>query len=329
MQLRLAVSLFALLLVAPVAGCEKSSSPGGASASGALSAAEKDLLSHLPRGGIGVLGGNTFEFQHWMETSPLARMTAQVSTPEMTAWNACLGKEKMTMAGTVAMENDAPVMRIFMKGVTLAKLEECAQSAGIKGVKDPDGKLYTVEIKQPGGMTPIQAPYLALDGGVYAQVQLGGLGAALEGKAPLIAATRADLEKDVAALAQGTAASDERFTAMLAKVDRKKTLWFVGSAEGTPLADKLGQVYGGMSIVKGFGLNITAQLKKPGDVDEILKKFEAAKAELDKAPEGMKGLKDAIHQVSLSRADGGLRASISLSDAQLEEIIKGMAPMMR
>jgi hypothetical protein len=327
MQLRSALFLSLALALTASAGCEKSSSSGGATASGNLSTEEKDLLSHLPKGGVAVLGGNTFEFQKWMETSPLAKMSAQVSSPEMTAWNTCLGKEKLTMAGTVSLVNDAPVARFYIKGVDLATIEKCAQSSGITGTKDADGKAYTVEIKSPAGVT-VQAPYLSVDGGVYTQLQLGGLGAAMSGGGQVTAATRADLEKDVASLAQGTAATDDRFAAMLTKVDRKKTLWFVGNAEGTKIGDKVGLIYGGFSIVGGLGINITAQLKDPKDVEEILKKFNEAKGSLDKMPPQMKALKDAFGKVSLGKADGGLRVSLALSDAELGEITKALAPML-
>lgn len=329
MKLRLAGTLLlSALALASAAGCEKSSSSGGA-ASGALNASEKDLLTHLPKGGIGILGGNMFQAQKWMESSPLSKMTAQMSPPEMLAWNTCLAKEMstFTMVGSVAMAGDAPVVRLFIKDAKIPMFEKCAKEAGLNGTLDPDGKVFTVELKSAKDVT-LMAPYLAVDGGVYSQVQTAGMGAALGGGGRVTAATRADLEKDVASLKDGTAAEDPRFASLLTKVDRKQTMWFVGTAEGTKLDDKLGMVYGGMSIESGLRLNGTAQLKDPSDVDNAIKQFDEMKANLDKMPPQMAALKDAIKKISLSKADGGLRVSMDLSNEQLEQIGKALAPML-
>lgn len=329
MTLRLAGTLLlSALAVASAAGCEKSSSSGGA-ASGALSAAEKDMLTHLPKGGIGILGGNMFEAQKWMQSSPLGKMSADMNAPEMTAWNTCLAKEMTTfsMVGTVALVEDSPVVRLFIKDAKLSMFDKCAKEAGLSGTLDPDGKLFTVELKSSRDVT-VQAPYLAVDGGVYSQLQVAGMGAAMSGGGRVVAATRADLEKDVASLKDGTAADDDRFATLLGKVDRKQTVWFAGTAEGTKVGDKLGMVYGGMSLESGLKINGTAQLKDQKDVDDALKKFDEMKGSLDKMPPQMAAIKDAIKQVSLSKADGGLRVSLSLSNEQLEAISKAIGPML-
>src|SRR5262245_29190393 len=174
MKLRLAgLLLLSALVAASVTACEKSSSVGGPT-SGVLSATEKDMLAHLPKGGIGILGGNIFQAQKWMETSPLSKMAAQIR-PEKTAWNTCLAKEMSTfsMIGTVAMVDDAPVMRLFMKDAKISMFEKCATEAGLTGKLDPDGKVFTIELESAGNVT-VQTPYLAVDGGVYSQLQLAG-----------------------------------------------------------------------------------------------------------------------------------------------------------
>ena len=80
--------------------------------------------------------------------------------------------------------------------------------------------------------------------------------------APVVTpASRSELEADIAAVGKANATDDKALQALVAKVDRSKTVWFVGTGANTPIADKLGEVYGSFDIASGLAADVTIQLK--------------------------------------------------------------------
>jgi hypothetical protein len=306
----------AVVLCLGVTACEKS----GPKASGQMSGAETELLRHVPPGMV-VFGGNLFNLQRWMEDSPLGKLSAELNPPEVTAWNRCLAVTNLTMVGSASLQGGALAMRIYFKGLAMDKLAACATTAKLTATLDPDGKFLVVELLSKLG--PVRAPYLAVDDGIYGMVSMGS-----RGVPSMATLTRADLEKDVASLASANAATDARFAAPLAQLDRRRTMWFVSSADGTPAESKLGLVSGTMSIDHGLGLDVTVELKRSDDADKVMAMFAKAKDQLDQLPAGMDELKAAVRGIGLTKVAGGLHGTMTVSDAELERIFKDLGPMM-
>jgi hypothetical protein len=117
-------------------------------------------------------------------------------------------------------------------------------------------------------------------------------------------------------------------TGWLAKVDRTRMFFFVGSGEGTPVADKVGMVYGGMSVDRGLDFDVTVELRGSGAVDEALRGWRSMRSELGKLPPSMRALADTIRAVRMGKSQGRLRVVVRLTDAQLAAVTAMLAPMM-
>ncbi|MBK9033573.1 MAG: hypothetical protein IPL61_20305 [Myxococcales bacterium] len=309
-----------------LAACEKDSGKmPAAKGSGKLTADEAELLARLPAGGNVVFGGNYFGLQQWLANSPMARMSAEMD-PVMGAWNACLTRVDFAMAGAGGFDDGVLRMAMFMKGLPMAKVRQCATDSGLPVQDDPDGKFLSVELETRDGM-PLAMPYLEVDGGLYTVVSMkietaGGI------KPVALRIDRATLERDQAGLANATLATDPRMGAWLAKVDRTRTFFFAGSGAGSPIADKVGLVYGGISIKDGLAIDVTAELLEPGAASEVVRQWQRARSELDRIPASMQVLKDIIRAVKLGRTGDGVRVVARVTDAQLEELVKALGPMM-
>jgi hypothetical protein len=314
-----------LALLASTSGCEKatieSAEARGAGAA-KLSADELKMFKHLPAGAAGVFGGNMFEMQRWMEESALGKLTKQVTGPEMTAYNKCLVKVVTQMVGSFQMNDDALSMKVFIAGADIGKMKTCADNAKLKSVVDPDGKYISIALLTAG--TSSNAPYFATDGGVYGAVAvaIGG------GAAPVNTVTRADLEKDIASLAKSTAADNATLMGLLKNVDRKKQIWFAGSAKGTKIEDKLGNVYGTMQFKTGLAVDISAQMVQAADADKVVSSMVEAKNSMSKLPPNMSALADVVKAVQLVRTKDGVRVSMNLTEAQLNGALEQVGPMM-
>lgn len=311
---------FAMALMIAAAACNRAEPGASVAASGKLSAEELELLAHLPKGGFAVFGGNAFALQRWVYESQLAGMLVKREPVETVMWNRCLAEKATATAGTLAMEADAPVLRIYARGLTLEVLEQCAGDSLLTGARDADGRGFTVELKHHDG-TKEMLPLLAVEGGSYLRQALPDLRALLGYRKVVQPTTRAELEADVAGLAQGTAASDGRLTALLGKVDRKQTLWFASYTEGTSAADTLKNVQGSLSFTKGISAEIMAQSAKAGAADGLVKQYRQGMEQLRRASEELKPLKDVMGRISLKEADDALRISFTLDHEQVAMLL--------
>lgn len=305
-------------------GCEKDRRMPAAKGSGTLTAAEADLLSHLPAGGNMVFGGNYFGLQDWTANSPLGRMSQQIN-PVSAKWNACLARSNFTMAGAGGFTDGVLRMAMYMKGIDLAGFTRCTTDAGLPVTTDPDGKFMTVTLADRGGIE-LAMPYLTVPGGVYTVVSLRIEPGAL--KPVAVDVTRADLERDQAALATANLATDKRMTGWLAKVDRSRTFFFVGSGDGTPWSDQIGLIYGGMDIADGIAFDVTVDVRADGGADKVVSGWKQARSELGRLPASMQPLKDAMKSVRLGKTGDGVRVVARISNSQLEAITTMIAPMM-
>lgn len=310
------------------AACEKSSPPPRAKPSGALTQAETGLLSRLPAGDKLVFGGNFYDAQRWMAESPLSQFAASSQTSTMKTWNTCLAEQKqMSMAMSIGHRRDALQMAVFMKGLSIEDLRRCGERAGMTLEVDPDGKFATIHTESQPGLI-VKAPYLAVDGGVYARMSfdVAALGAGALDQTPI---GRADLEADQASLASGSMATDPTIQALLAKVDRSRAFYFAGSAAGTPLADKIGDVWGSFSIEHDLSFDGTFALKEPGAVDDAVRGWGELNGKLGQLPAGMSSLKALVHGIRLRKSGDGLEVSARISNRTLSDAMKQLGPLMQ
>ncbi|MEZ4403841.1 MAG: hypothetical protein R3B06_27710 [Kofleriaceae bacterium] len=314
--------------LAAASACDKGSSGGmpTAKGSGPLSPAETALLQRLPAGANVVFGGNVYDAQRWMMNSPIGKLATAMMPAGMKSWTDCLASQKYQMVGAGAVTDGALTMPMFMQGMPLDALRGCATKADLPVETDADGKFVVVEVDQ-GTMTVKQA-YLAVDGGVYTRVTMN-LGGVIAGGAPeQITVTRADLERDQAGLASANLASDPRMVGWLAKVNRTKPFFFVGSAEGTAIADKLGMAYGSFDLADGMTVDVTVELREPGAAGEVMAKWSEVRGHLDQIPPSMSVIKDIIKAVRLGRTGDGLRIVARITNPQLEAVMTQLAPML-
>jgi hypothetical protein len=323
--MKLAPTTLAILAVGLLA-CEKDATPRS-KPSGSLNQQETGLLSKLPSGGQFVFGGNMYDAQRWLSESPMAQMTRALVPANLTAWNECLATQKqMAMAMAGRFEDGTLRMSTFMRGITIADLQRCAGVAKVTVAVDPDGKYLTVDLPAQGGVT-MRSPYLEVDGGLYSRMamSLAGLTA---GAVESVVATRAELEADQASLAKGSMATDARMQELLARVDRSRPFFFAGSAAGTPIADKLGDVWGSFAVERGLEFDGVFALKDPAMTQQMLDGFGDLKSNLGSLPPSMSSVKTLVKGVRLGKSKDGLTLSVRISNQALADAMAQLGPML-
>ena len=312
----LSVSL--LVAAALLSACKKE----GSSGSGALDASDKALFQYLPSGGVGVIGGNYMKLQNFMQ-SGLGQLTSALVDkmgPGMSTWNTCFSElpemKKMKVAGSLSLAGKDFQLRLVLSGASIDDIAGCAQKANFKTTVDPDHKFIAIEIPQPVSTVS----YLVLpSGAVYSRQELALAKAATTG------ATRAELEGDIAALGKNTAADDAAMNALIEKVDRSKTVWFVGHGDGTPLADKLGNMWGSFDISGGLAVDVTVQLKVADDAKKAEEGFDQLHQSADQLPGD---LKDVVKAMKFTRSGNDVHLVAKVSDAQLKNIVGQFGGML-
>ena len=306
------------LAVAAVAGCEKAST--STNGSGALTTGELELFHFLPKGAPIYFAGSYSQLQNLMK-SGVGKFTSMIADrmgPGMSTWMNCLAAPHgMKIAAAASVSGKAFEMRLVFAGIKIADIATCGQKASFKVTTDPDGKYVAVELPPPANL----ATYLALpNGDLYAR-QTTELGL----KASQVSALRPELEGDLAALAQGTAADDETLTTLAAKIDRSKTGWFVGSAAGTPIADKVGEAYGWIDGSSGLALDVTVQIKSAADIDKIDQGITQVRGMADQLPGDFK---DVVKNLKFSHGGDHVHFAIALTDAQIKSLTDQLGSMI-
>lgn len=318
---RIASRLLLCCALASATACEKADEPKG---SGALAAADLELFESLPGSSNVLFGGNYMKLQDFMASSALGkfaeRSTSQLG-PGMKEWMSCfLDLKNVKVAGAVSAANKGAELRMVFSGATVKDLEACAKKASFATAVAPDGKFIAISIPSPAG--PQDAGYLTLaNGAIYTRQAFALLGSS---SPSVTQSTRAELEADIAAIKE-SAADNKKLQGILAKVDRTKTLWFAGSGEGTPIADKVGELYGSIEIAPGVAVDVSAQLKDESMAKELESGIADAKQSAGKMPAEMRSL---IEGIKFKRDGGRIRFAVKVTDAQLETILKQAGPMM-
>lgn len=302
-----------------LAGCEKAK----AKSSGPLADDDIALLKDLPGGNVAIIGGNYMKLQNFMQSS-LGKMTEDLmektigDTKGMKEWMACFAEMKsLKVAGGVALSGGME-MRLVFKGMTIDQVDACAKRAGFTHTLDPDKKYVTIEVPGLGGATYAQGYLQLADGAIYNRQNLAmGLMPSVE------SASRSELEADAAKAKTSNAAGDKQLVALAGKANRSQTFWFAGTGKGTPVADKVGDVYGSFDIDSGLAVDVTISFtdgKLAGQLEDGLAQAKKMSKEL---PPDLRGI---IDQVSLHRDGSSVRIAAKVNDSQLSALTK-MGPL--
>ncbi len=311
MRLVTSVFLCGVMAVAMVAACDK----GGSSAkgSGEMSSAEMSLFKQLPSGNVALFGGNYMKMQHFMSSTMGKAIAANLKDEKAEKWMSCFTQAKdMHVAGGVGIEGSKLTMRVAFTGLKIADIADCAKKAEFNTVVDPDGKFVSIDITTQG--VTVNQGYLAMPSdAVYSRTTIAF------GFPPSFGSgTRAELEGDLAAAAKGNAAADTKLVKLLSKVDRGKTFWFAGTADGTPVADKLGEVFGSIDLDSGLGADVTVQLKDSDMASKVTDGLKEAKNHSDELPGELKG---AIKGIDVAKDGDHLRFQVKLTESQLSSLM--------
>ena len=290
--------------------CGKSGSKG----SGDLSSGEVSLLKEVPGGNNAVFGGNYMKMQHFMQSQLGQAMSAMMKDEKQDKWMSCFGQfGNMKIAGGLAYIDGKAMMRMVFSGLKLADLQACAQKAEFKTTMDPDNKYLSIDIETMG--TTMTQGYLQLPSGdLYMRVGMAGFGLGVPVVDP---STRAQAEADAASAAQSHADAD-KVAALASKVDRSRTFWFAGSGAGTPIASKVGEVYGSFDLEGGIAVDLTVQVADPKMAEQAEDGIKMVKKSADQMPGELKGV---IEGLDFSRDGDHLRFAVKVNEAQLKSIM--------
>lgn len=304
--------------VLAVAACRKNES-----SSGALAGAELDLFRNVPAGNNLVFGGSYAKLQNFMQRSAVGRMSKDaaesVGGKALADWLQCFADmANLKFAGGARFGGSGGELRMVMTGVGVAEITACAAKSQFKAIPDADGKFLAVEMPGPSG--PMTGGYLLIgDRTLYtrAAVNLAG--------GTAVSASRAELEADIASAKQKSVATDSALQSTIAKVDRTKTVWFAGNAANTPLADKIGEVYGAIAIESGFGLDVMVQFTDEQLQEMIETNIDQVKRMSDSAKEP--AMKRLVDNLDARRIGDRMRITLQVSDADADAFFNTLGGM--
>jgi len=295
-----------------VSGCDKKDAPA---ASGALSAAETELLQRLPAGNQIVFGGSYAKLQDFMQRTALGRMSRdaaeEVGGKTMVAWMQCISNiQSLRFAGGLRFGDAGAELRMITAGAGVDDFRQCATKAGLTAAVDPDGKFLRVEV-------PAQGESLAQGFLAIGERELYQRGAIRPGAGMSAAsAPRAELEADIAGTRQSNATGDA--STLIAKVDRSKTAWFAGVA--TPIAKGLGEIYGSLDVGNGVALDVIVQFADRQLQTQIEDNLDQVKKHADEAPN--KAMKQLVDNISARRVGDRTRFTLKVTDEQLDALMQ-------
>lgn len=312
-----------LFLVASlsITACEKQDGLPPRQASGALPARDASLLAYLPKDVAGVAGGNYGRLQDMMGSGMSALMEAVDQTqPGIKAYSDCWMKKVdaasangLAMVMGVRMSGAGIEMMTVMRGVSIDDVAACAELGKQTVTRDPDGRGVTMIV---GG---VPSSMLVLpDGAIYTRQSMQ-----LSFGAKPRAATRADLEADIAARAQGSAADRADLLQMIAQVNRRHTTWIAADLAGTPLAGKAKRLFGSFDLASTIKIDVTVELASDKDADEVRRGVAQLRANAAKAPAKLRGVVD---RLKIGGKAAEVRAVMSLSQDELSSLV-ALMPM--
>jgi hypothetical protein len=293
-----------------------------------LSPAEVTLFKALPRGENLYFGGNYMKLSEFVESS-FGRALAEMTKGFKEFTECWTSSPDIKVAGSASFSEGGGQMRMVFTGMPLPKLKGCADRASYPAALDADGKFLAIQIPMPEAKTGLFDPnqphptvthgYLLTESGVvYTRQSMAFAGT-------VTPAARAELEADLAALGRETAVDDKTLQTLASKVDHTRKMWFVASAQGTPIANKLGEVYGSIDMMPGLSVDATAQVLDGSLAMQIMDGVGMMKKNAAQLPPEMRAISD---NLTVNRSGDRIRATLKLSEAQVSAMLKQFAAFL-
>lgn len=281
-----------------------------------MTADEAALFEMLPSDSSLVFGGNYMKLQSFMQSALGDAIGAM--GPGMVEWSQCWADFKdMKLAASVSFDGGGGQMQTVFTGATLDEMKKCADKAGFEATVDGDGKYLRLEMTTLG--KKVEQGMLQLPGNfIYTRQTLSFGG----GAADVVPSSRAELEGDMAKLAQGSVLDNKELMALVEKVDRTKRFWFAGTAAGTPLGDKVGKARGTFDLGPGMAVDITVQVVDSAIADKIMQTIPQVKKSAASMPAELRPM---VENLSVTRDGDQLRAQLQLTDTQVAALMKQIA----
>lgn len=327
----------AWLAVAAVlaSACEKAGDSTAIEGSGELSPTERELFALLPAGSNLVFGGNYQRLMKYWETSPLKKLsesflTASTQSDGLREYMNCwVEREHATdLAGALEVKPGAMAMTMVFHGVTEKVLTDCAERAGMKLQRDPDGKYVELQGMSNGiGGTSNVGYYFVTPETAYFSIDMP-LGLTPGQPPPTLA--RRDLEARVATAKQAPAASSPEVRALMAKADRSKPFWFSGSSAGTPLAGAVGSGHGWLDAdASSMTLAFSVELRDADSAAKAVSGFAEAKKQIGALPPDLKSAAEAfLADARLTASGKTLNGRFRLTNEVVDKAMPALQTMM-
>lgn len=301
-----------------VAACEKDHATQ-------VDSGDTALFAHVPAGQDVLWGGNYTKVQSVFEN--MGPLFDQMGSGGhiMSQWMTCFGKlsdlPKSKFVGGAHIADGGVTLTFAMSGFTVDDIAKCGNDAGLATKIDADHKFVAIDMPRMGTQPQLTLGYLVLsDGSLYSRESFK-LGLAPSFTVP----SRAELEADIAGLGGTSAASDPMLASLGGKVDRVKTVWFIATGAKTPLAGRLGEVYGTLDMKSGIAFDVTAQLLEKADADKAEEGVATIKGMAEQVPAEFK---EVIKSIQLQRTGDHLHLHLALSAEQLEHLMSQLGTMI-
>jgi hypothetical protein len=300
-------------------GCEKA----GPDASGKLTDEESELMSRLPSDASIAFGGNLPRLQKQLAESPVMRLArlGNDTFQGQNEWQDCLGDKPFKhMLGTVDVRSGFE-LRFVMTGLEMSDLVECAKKAKLPYQLDADNKFIAIEIKSPEFSTKL--PYLVLDdGAIYAKYSIGLSPGSSTPK--FNDSGRPRMEADLVDAKKTNATDNKALLATMEKADRKKGMWFAGSAKGTLIGDYVHEMYGTLDLEGGLTMDVSVEMADSKTANKVLDSIDQARDAGGLLGKEVKSVLDAIK----TKRDGDrIRFRLEVSNAQLDAVFAKLGSM--
>ncbi len=309
-------------------GCEKSSDPAG-KPSGELNKDESALFDYLPGDANIVFGGNYGSMmKHW-QTSPLKtfadKAAASVGNQDaMQKYMSCWVEEVTDggFAGAVTFTDGDAQLSMLFDDLSVETMKKCAEGSGYTFNIDAEGKSAKLAGVPDGmgGTTDASYYFIEKNTVLFSMKMSLSLGALPESpSAEELATFVADAKKN-------PASKSASITAMVAKADRSKALWFAGSGAGTPVADKLSGGHGWFDIdASGMSIGFAVDFPSADIPKEAAKGFSQLKQQVGSLPAPIKGpVKKILAKSSLKASGKSLKGKVVVSNKAMEELVPAM-----
>ncbi|NVB82694.1 MAG: hypothetical protein HOV81_30235 [Kofleriaceae bacterium] len=308
----------AIVCLALVGACDKGQE-SAPSRSAPVTTDEAALFKKLPAGANVVFGGNYMKVQNLMQ-SELGEALAGMG-PGMKEWSACWVELKdLKLAGSASFGAGGGQMQTVFTGATLDDMKKCADRAGYKSTLDADGKYLLIEMTTMG--QKLEQGMLQLPGNMIYTRQSMSFG----GGAVVVPGSRAELEGDMAKLAQGTVLDNKALAASVEKVDRTRTFWFAGTAAGTSISDKVGRFHGTFDIASGVAMDVTVQVVDSNISNQIMETLPQLKKSAASMPAELRPM---LENLSVARDGDQIHAKLKLTDSQVATLMKQLSAFGR